>query len=239
MGRSPPHLGANMAVSGLRASVFMSCLLVLCFTAPLWAQSPARLDGVVVDQADASITDAQIQLVNTATGVVSNTVSNSTGQYVFSFVLPGAYTLSVTHAGFKTWAKTFAAHANDRIAINVTLAVGGVSESVDVTASSAVVPTTDSGQRSETLTSQQIQAFSTMGKDAEELLTLLPGVTPGGSKAYGSNFDAHTVSSSNSGIEGFNINGNRSDSNTFKLDGGNMDDLTGNKGSNIYPNTEF
>jgi hypothetical protein len=217
----------------------MSCLLVLCFTAPLWAQSPARLDGVVVDQADASITDAQIQLVNTATGVVSNTVSNSTGQYVFSFVLPGAYTLSVTHAGFKTWAKTFAAHANDRIAINVTLAVGGVSESVDVTASSAVVPTTDSGQRSETLTSQQIQAFSTMGKDAEELLTLLPGVTSGGSKAYGSNFDAHTVSSSNSGIEGFNINGNRSDSNTFKLDGGNMDDLTGNNGSNIYPNTEF
>jgi hypothetical protein len=225
----------------LRASLFFMSgfLLLWCFVAPLWAQSPARLDGVVVDPTEASVPGAQVKLVNTATGVVTNTVSNAVGEYVFPFVLPGSYTLSVAHAGFKTWAKTMVAHANDRIAVNVTLEVGAVNEKVEVTASAAAVSTTDSGQRSETLTNQQIQAFSTIGRDAEELLTLLPGIASGGSSAYGSNFNPHVVSSSNSGIEGFNINGNRSDANTFKLDGGNMDDLTGNNGSNIYPNTEF
>jgi hypothetical protein len=179
-----------------------------------------------------------VKLVNTATGVATNTLSNTTGEYVFPFVLPGPYTLSVTHAGFKTWAKTFVAHANDRIAINVTLTVGAVKESVEVSATSAAVPTTDSGQRSETLTSEQIQAFSTIGRNAEELLTLLPGITANASSAYGQSFNSHLTTSS-AGIEGFNVNGNRSDANTFKLDGGNMDDLTGNNGSNIYPNTEF
>jgi len=216
---------------------FLSGLLLCCVTS-LWAQSPARLDGVVADSTDAAIPDAQVKLVNTATGLVTTTVSNATGQYVFSFVLPGGYTLSVTHAGFKTWANTLVAHANDRIAINVTLAVGAVNEKVDVSATSAAVPTTDSGQRSETLSSDQIQAFSTIGRNAEELLTLLPGITVGASAAYGQNFNSHLTTSSN-GIEGFNVNGNRSDANTFKLDGGNMDDLTGNNGSNIYPNSEF
>ena len=106
-----------MLVSRLRAPVLTSCLLVLCVAVRLWAQSRPASTVWWWSQADASITDAQIKLVNTATGVVSNTVSNSTGQYVFPFVLPGAYTLSVTHAGFKVWTKTFVAHANDRIAI--------------------------------------------------------------------------------------------------------------------------
>jgi carboxypeptidase family protein len=230
-------------VKRLRASVLpVSLLLILCCGA-LWAQSAARLNGIVGDSTGASISGAQVKLVNTATGVITDTVSNSSGVYVFPFVLPGSYSLSVTSPGFAVWSKTIDVHANDHLAVNANLDVHAANVSIEVNTSAAVVPTTDSGQRSETLTSQQIQAFSTLGRDAEELLTLLPGITSPGPGSfggnYGSKFDPHVVSSGNNGIEGFNVNGNRSDANTFKLDGGNMDDLTGNNGSNIYPNTEF
>jgi len=202
-----------------------------------WSQSPARLDGTVQDQSHAAIPGAKVEIVSSATGVTTEVTSNASGEYVFPFVLPGAYTLNAKKADFKGWTAKVVLHANDHVEVDVTLAIAGTTQSVQVTASTGEIQT-DSGQRSETLTSAQLQDLATLGPDAEELLTLLPGVTVGGSSAYGSNFQAGQVSSAQ-GIEGFNINGNRSDANTFKLDGGNMDDLTGNNGSNIYPNTEF
>lgn len=218
---------------------FIGALLALLCSIPSWGQSPARVDGVVQDQSHAAIPGAKLQIVNTQTGVTTDADSNSTGQYVLPFVLPGTYTLTVSKTGFSAWSTNLELHANGHVAVNVTLAVAAAhSESVEVTASVGDVQT-DSGQRTETLTNQQIQDFSTTGPDAEELMTLLPGVTSNGSSAYNSHFNAGVVSSDNSGVEGFNVNGNRSDANTFKLDGGNMDDLTGNNGSNIYPNTEF
>jgi len=230
-----------MQVGQVRISILVCGILALCSVMPLWAQSPGRLDGSVVDATGASIPGAAVNLANSATGVVSKTTTNATGQYVFPFVLPGSYNLSVTRDGFKNWANGVVVHANDHLAVNVALEVGAANEVLTVTAQNVAVPTTDSGQRSETLTSAQIQAFSTVSPDAEELLELLPGIAVSGlgASGYGNKFDPHVVSSANNGIEGFNVNGNRSDANTFKLDGGNMNDLTGNNGSNIYPNTEF
>ena len=215
-------------------------LLGLC-AAPAKAQSPARLDGTVLDSSGAAVPAAEVTLTSSATGIVTKTTTGGTGEYIFAFVLPGSYSLSVAHPGFKTSNQSVVLHANDHVAVNVTLSVAAATESLKISAEAPAVPVTDSGQRSETLTNQQIQAFSTVSTDAEELLELLPGVTVNaiGVSGYGNKFNPSVVSSSNNGIEGFNINGNRSDANTFKLDGGNMDDLTGNNGSNIYPNTEF
>src|ERR1035441_9099132 len=96
----------------LRASLFFMSgfLLLWCFVAPLWAQSQARLDGVVVDPTEASVPGAQVKLVNTATGVVTNTVSNAVGEYVFSFFLPRSYPRSARCGG--TWACRVAASMN-------------------------------------------------------------------------------------------------------------------------------
>lgn len=228
-----------MRCKWLQRVCLLSTLLFLLWAIPSWGQSPARVDGVIQDQSSAAVQGAKVQIVNTETGVTTGVSSNASGQYVFPFVLPGTYTLTANKTGFKEWGTTIVLHANDHTAVNVILAIAAAqTESIQVTASVGNVQT-DSGQRTETLTGQQIQDFSTTGPDAEELMTLLPGVTSNGSSAYNSHFSGGLVSSDNNGIEGFNVNGNRSDANTFKLDGGNMDDLTGNNGSNIYPNTEF
>jgi hypothetical protein len=192
--------------------------------------------GIVADQTKAIVVGAKITIRNSDTGLLTSQVSDSAGQYVFPSVLPGTYKLTAQLAGFKTWNRTIVLHANDHLSVDVPMTVGDIATSVTVTATTEQM---DSGQRSETLTSAQIQALSTISRNAEELLPLLPGVVENGSTAYGQGFGGNGVTSGSNGIEGFNVNGNRSDANTFKLDGGNMDDLTGNNGSNIYPNSEF
>jgi len=214
-------------------------LLALLGTAFAWGQSPARFDGVVRDLNGAVIAGAQVDLTNTSTGVVSTTKTNSSGEYVFPFVLPGSYNLSAKREGFEAWNSSVVLHANDHLAVNISLKVGRVTESVNVTGTNEGIQN-DSGQRSETLTSAEIGAMSTEGTNTEDLLTLLPGVTSNGSTAYGSSYNSAVLTAGNGGgIDGFNINGNRNDANTIQLDGGNMDSVTSNGGGAIYPNTEF
>src|ERR1700678_3425770 len=181
----------------LRISLLLSSTLLLLWAARLEAQSPARLDGTVLDASGAAVPGAQVNLTNAATGVVSKTSTGGAGEYVFAFALPGSYSLSVTHPGFRVTTETVVLHANDHVAVNVKLSVAAANESVKVSAEEAAVPITDSGQRSETLTSQQIQAYSTESTDAEELLELLPGVTVNslGDSGYGNKFNSSVVSS--------------------------------------------
>lgn len=214
----------------------VAILLLVLSALTVHAQSLARVDGIVADQTKAIVIGAKVTIRNSETGVTASQISDSAGQYVFPSVLPGTYKLTAQLTGFKTFTRTIVVHANDHLTADVPLTVGDMSTSVTVTATDVQM---DSGQRSETLTNDQIQNLATIGRNAEELLPLLPGVVEGGSAAYGQNGPGGGVTSSSNGIEGFNVNGNRSDANTFKLDGGNMNDLTGNNGSNIYPNSEF
>lgn len=215
----------------------VSLLTLLLGSTAAFAQAFARVDGIVADQTKAVVPGAVVSIRNTETGVLTTKKTDSAGQYVFPSVLPGTYALSVEAPGFGIFKHNIAVHANDHVTLNAPLSVGDVSNVLTVTGETEQK---DSGQRSETLTSEQIQSLATITRDAEELLPLLPGVVQNGSSAYGASFGGGGVTSSNnSGIEGFNVNGNRSDANTFKLDGGNMDDLTGNNGSAIIPNTEF
>ena len=203
----------------------------------MYAQSLARIDGIVADQSQAAVVGAKVTIRNADTGVVTAEVADSTGQYVFPSVLPGTYKLTVQMDGFKAWTRSVVAHANDHITVNVPLSIGDVSTTVTVTSTTEQM---DSGQRSQTLTSDQIQALATLSRNAEELVPLTAGVVTNAGGGYGSSqFGSGATSSATTGVDAFNINGNRSDANTFKLDGGNMDDLTGNNGSNIYPNSEF
>jgi hypothetical protein len=216
--------------------VNFALLLFLIAVPTMHAQSLARIDGIVADQTKAVVVGAKVTIRNSETGVITSQVSDSAGQYVFPSVLPGTYRLTVQLAGFKTWNRMIVVHANDHLTADAPMTVGDITTSVTVTATTEQM---DSGQRSETLTSEQIQSLATISRNAEELLPLLPGVVENGSTAYGNTFGAGGVNSASTGIDGFNINGNRSDANTYKLDGANMDSFSSNGGSNIYPNSEF
>ena len=119
------------------------------------AQSLARIDGIVTDQTKAIVVGAKVTIRNMDTGLITSQVSDSAGQYVFPSVLPGTYKLTAQLSGFKTYTRTVIVHANDHLTADVPMTVGDISTSVTVTASTEQM---DSGQRSETLTSEQIQS---------------------------------------------------------------------------------
>jgi hypothetical protein len=94
----------------------------------------ATIGGTVVDQSGAIVQGASIKVVETRTGTVNRTTSDSAGQYVVPFLLPGSYSITVTKTGFETLIHSnIQLQAQEHPIINLVLNVGSESQTVTVT----------------------------------------------------------------------------------------------------------
>lgn len=101
-------------------------LLAFCVTAHAIAQSTsASISGQVVDPTGRVIPDADIQILNEATGVQYANKTNSSGIYTVSILPPGQYRVQVSKIGFKTLIKPgIVLNVESAVALNFTLPVG-------------------------------------------------------------------------------------------------------------------
>jgi hypothetical protein len=109
--------------------------------------------GLVTDNQQSLIPNARITLVHETTAVSRVTVTNSGGQYVFSAVEPGVYTLTASAPGFaKLERKSLAVGAQQFLTLDLQLTLGSVNERIEVTAASPLidVSTASNGQEFET-----------------------------------------------------------------------------------------
>ena len=130
-----------MRVCKSKLPIFVAVLTVQC---SLWAQSDARstILGRVTDSAGGVIAAATVKADNTATGVHSSATTNASGDYLLPFLIPGPYSLTVEAPGFKrTVRPQVQVRFEEHITIDVTLEIGAVSETVQV---SAATPLMDS-----------------------------------------------------------------------------------------------
>ena len=153
---------------------------------------------------------------NQDSGVSNATVSNSAGTYVFPEVLPGPYTIEVSYQGFANSTvrdvRVVTNVDNDR---NFTLAVGGASTTVDVTASAETVDLTSSTVS---------ETFST-----KEALDIPSGTN---SPLQLSLFSGNTTAAQGGVVgTGGSIAGSRPSNNSFNIDGVD-DNNTATSGSN-------
>src|SRR5688572_19764197 len=92
--------GGSM-VRYLRLCLAATLLVLAQF--PIQAQEArGTLLGRVTDSTDAVITSAQVTITNVDTGVRFSSVTNKTGDYMFPLLVPGRYSITVEHSGFKT-----------------------------------------------------------------------------------------------------------------------------------------
>jgi len=202
------------------------CLLIPTF---LSAQSTGgRLLGRIADPTGAVLANVKVSLTNEATGVVADTKTNESGDYVFPQVPVGSYRMEFDLMGFKkNVQRGVNVDLNQVVTVNSVLQIGQAQETVDVSSEAPIVDTT-STQLGAVMDSKQVSQLPLNSRDTYQLLQLQPGVQGvGGSDLfYGSN-TAGAVS----------VNGGRGRSNNFSVNGGDGNDLFVN-GPAIQPSPD-
>lgn len=160
----------------------MAALLLPCAN----AQYRASIQGVVTDQTGAVIPGANLVLSNTATGEAQTRTSSDVGVYNFNALPPGHFKLVITRDGYQTKVldnvQVIPEQAN---ALNITLAVGAVAQSVTVNAATTPIIDTEGGSIGGTVGENEIQHMPSFGRDVFQLTQLAPGTFGDGSQAAG------------------------------------------------------
>ena len=131
-------------LAALRGLVCMGLLLTLNATlAYAQLSSAGTFSGLVTDQQGSAVADAAVLLVDTSTNTTQRTTTNEAGRYFFLNVAPGVYDLSVSKSGFNAAKVTGQRlQVGGVVALDVTLQVGSIATTVDVTAQTVEVQTT-------------------------------------------------------------------------------------------------
>ncbi|MGA7830388.1 MAG: carboxypeptidase-like regulatory domain-containing protein [Terracidiphilus sp.] len=159
-----------------RAMIWNAVFLLLIPAA--YAQTTSSISGTVLDSAGALVPGAKVTLTDEASKAIRVSTSNGQGFFDFVAVQPATYSVSIAKPGFEAWTVTgIEVHPGDSLTVpKIRLKIGEAVESVTVTADAAGVSLT-SGEHSTLITSTDINRLSTTGRDALELVTMLPGFT--------------------------------------------------------------
>ena len=176
----------------------------------------ATLSGLVTDEQGSPVPDANVKIKNLGTGVIREVETNSDGLYSAPNLIPGSYDITVSAKGFQNVvqrAVTLTVGAQQ--ALNISLKVGSINQTIEVNAAPPDVQTTTSTV-SATVDSTTMRELPLNGRDWTSLATLEPGVSSIPNQV-GTGFSA------NKGNRGFgnqlSNGGHRANENTYRVNG--------------------
>ena len=172
--------------------------------------------GTVADATGAVIPGAKLTITNTGTQETRQAVSGDTGDFSFTLLQPGAYTLHAEATGFKSYKLTaFNIGAGDRTRIPVHLQLGETAETVEVHADTVAALQTDSATVQDVVGEAAVQDLPLNGRNFVGLVQITAGVNQGlsSSIASGNRPDDRRPSSS------FSANGQPDTLNNNMIDG--------------------
>jgi len=201
------------------------CLCIFLFAAAtLWGQGSVTIFGTITDSTGAVLPSIAVTVTNTQTGAVRQTVSTAAGTYVVPQLSVGTYSVRVEASGFKTFVQdNIRAQVDENRQVNIQMTLGGVTESIEVQAEITQVETR-SGALREVVDSARIVELPLNGRNAIQLQYMVPGT---GGRAAADQAQNESVS----------VNGTRTNSNNYTLDGGDNHDPYFNTPS-VFPNPD-
>jgi hypothetical protein len=186
----------------------------------------AKVQGAVQDSSGGTIPGAEVSLTNINTGVSATRVANDTGAYIFDFVPPGIYRLSVAMPGFKTVTQeNIVVQVRGDVTVNMELPVGEISDHVTVTEHPIAVQF-NTTTMDLTIDRKMLDNLPIGGRNPFQLATLNPGAI---NRFWSEHPSPHEMWASSS-IE---IGGSGQRRNDLLLDGGSVQVAT--KGSYSPP----
>ncbi len=213
--------------SNPRLSLIGLALLICCLaTLPCSAQSSANLYGTVTDAGGAAIPSAKVKVTDVATGVVTNTTSDSSGNYSFPSLAPAGYTVTVEAPGFKTEElKGIILAVNQKAREDVKLQVGSVDSTVEVTTAAPLVDTS-SASVGTVIDQREVVDLPLNVRRFGALAILVPGTVPDAGAGGVSGGFANSSFGSPFSESTYAANGARSSSNNTLIDGVDSRNLT-------------
>src|ERR1700730_1745059 len=183
-----------------------SIVAVLCTTSPVAGQSglgTGRVEGTVLDRSGAAIADASVTALNLATDVSTVQKSDSTGHFLFPYLAPGKYHVTIEKSGFEvTQVDNVVVEVGTTVTLRPQLNIGSVESKVTVTADLPLVDTTRSSVSS-VIGQAAIENLPLNGRDFTDFVLLTPGATTDGEfgmvsfSGISGNFNNYTVDGGN------------------------------------------
>lgn len=215
----------------MRRCKWRSAALLILFSTNVWNQSVSgSITGAVIDPSGAGVPSAGVTVTNPATGVRLSMTTNAQGYYLASNLIAGDYQVEVTATGFKTFRQnSVPVTIGSTVRLDVQLDIGSLQDAVNVEETASLV-TDDKVNLGGTISSKEMEALPTLGRNPTALAKLQPGVIEGPNQQG-------LPSAGGTGQFSFSANGQRAQLNYFFLDG--VDNTEGvGGGASIVPSVE-
>jgi hypothetical protein len=164
--------------------------------------------GTIRDATGAVIPGARVTIANEATSFTQTTTTSGSGNYVFTPLRIGTYSVAVEQPGFKKERKTgLELNIQQQLVVDFTLEPGEVATTVDVTGQAPILQT-ENGSVGQVVGRESVNDLPLNGRNYTFLARLTAGVNPGQPEGRGLNANGW-----------FEANGTRADQNNYMLDG--------------------
>ena len=209
---------SSQKLSGIVRWLAVVGLCLICASLGFAQSTGGRILGRIADPSGAVLAGVKITLINEATGVSRDVMTNESGDFVLVEVTPGTYDVQFELTGFKkNVQKGVIVDVNQVVTLNSVLQLGGSQEIVEVNSEVPQVDTT-STQLGAVINDRSVNELPLNTRDTYQFLQLQPGVQAqlgsSGSTFFGSD-DAGAVS----------VNGGRTRANNFSVNGGDANDI--------------
>jgi hypothetical protein len=213
-------------------------LAVIFSTLSAWAAITGSISGVVTDPSGAVVPGVTVVATAVSTNVQSKAVTDAKGFYNLPTLQVDTYNISTSQAGFRDYQQTgIKIDANSALRVDITLQLGTVTNTVNVK-SDALQVETQSTQNGVLIDGTKITSVPLNGRSYIDLLKLQPGVSP-----YSHSQDSTTSGIGATQVSGDldngqqSVNGGRSGSNAFMVNGANAEEGVHN-GAAMIPNLD-
>src|SRR5688572_31040196 len=153
----------------------MACVVLV---APLYAQvERASIVGTVTDTSGAVMPGVQVEVIHEATNTTARLVTDSAGSYSAVNLIPGSYTVNASLQGFQPKGfRNYVLQVSQRARLDITLAVGGLEQAIEVTAATPMLQT-ENATIGQVISSEAVNALPLNGRNFVQLAILAPGVS--------------------------------------------------------------
>jgi len=207
-----------------------SSFLLLAATLCLAQKDTGSIVGTVKDQTGAVLANATVAVTDVERGQTFRTTTSELGEFVASPLRVGRYTVTVEKSGFKkAVSEGIELNVQGRVAVNITMQIGQLTEEVVVTGAAPLLET-ETSELGQVVDRKRVSNLPLNGRNFAQLALLSTGTAPSEPGAR------------DEGGYGFSANGARSLQNNFLLDGvdnnSNLPDLLNETNFVIQPPVE-